>query len=86
MFDFLKRLKKTEEIRTLSFTEIATLLADGKAGAQETMRAGVLVHRAAILQGQHAIRLSCPPSPLPASFPRATPSSVPSLSIPSPSL
>ncbi|MBS1194617.1 MAG: hypothetical protein LUP93_07690 [Methanomicrobiales archaeon] len=61
MFDFLKRLKKTGETpRALTVGEIATLLADEKARAQEAMRAGVLAHRAAILQGQEGIRAILP--------------------------
>jgi hypothetical protein len=75
LFDFLKRLKKAEEIpRALTLEEISALIAEEKSGAQETMRAGVLAQRAAILQGQDRIReilpSFTPPRELPESHPK----------------
>ena len=61
MFDFLKRLVKTEkDPGSLTVDEVSSLLSEEKEKAQEAMRAGVLSHRATILQAQEAIAAILP--------------------------
>ncbi|MDD1653514.1 MAG: hypothetical protein LUQ64_03100 [Methanomicrobiales archaeon] len=75
MFDFLKRLVKTEEAPA-SFTleEVSALIADEKAMAREAMRAGVLTHRPTVVGAQEAIAALLPafspPRELPESHPK----------------
>ena len=75
MFDFLKRLVKTEkDPGSLTVDEVSSLLSEEKEKAQEAMRAGVLSHRATILQAQEAIAAILPafspPRDLPESHPK----------------
>ena len=75
MFEFLKRLVKTEEApATFTVDEVSAVLSQEKEKGQEAIRAGVLAHRTTVIQSQEAIaallRSFSPPRDLPESHPK----------------